>query len=78
MENNIIKEGNTPEQFFAAWGNKKLMEYKLAATANMMSVLSDLSGGLALNIIEASEQFDKLTDTEHARGDLLSQMDLDN
>lgn len=59
-------------------GNKKLMEYKLTCTANMMAVLTDLTGRYALNLIEASEKLDKILDARHGDGSIISQLDLDN
>jgi hypothetical protein len=59
-------------------GNKRLMEHKLAATANMLNILSVKGGELSMGLIDLSERFDKITDAEHGKGTNTSQWELDN
>lgn len=59
-------------------GNKRLMERKLASTANMLNVLAVTSGELSMGLIGLSEQFDKISGAEHRNGTNTSQWELDN
>ena len=59
-------------------GNKRLMEYKLAATANMLNILTINGGSIAMGLMDLSERFDKIIDAEHGTGTITSQSDLDN
>jgi hypothetical protein len=59
-------------------GNKRLMEYKLAATANMLNILTIKGGSMAMALMDLSEKFDKITGAEHGTGTNTSQSELDN
>lgn len=60
--------------------NKGIKAYreKLLATSNMLNVLATVGGSVALNVLEASKQFDKLVGAEHFPGEYLSQSEIDN
>jgi hypothetical protein len=59
-------------------GNKQLRDYKVAATANMLTIMAETLGTTALNIIQVSEAFDEKFKIEHGKGGFTSQLDLDN
>lgn len=59
-------------------GNKRLMEYKLAATANMLNILTIKGGSMAMGLMDLSETFDKITGAEHDTGTNTSKWELDN
>jgi hypothetical protein len=59
-------------------GNKQLLEKKIIYTANMLSILSDITARIALTLIEASEKLDKISQANHTSEGFVSQTDLDN
>lgn len=73
---NLVKFKARLEEDFK--GNRRLMKHKLAATANMLNILGIKAGELSLGVMDISEQFDKIIDVHHDRGESSSQLGLDN